>query len=101
VQGERIGPNLRQMRRMAGLSQAELGQLAGGIGQDTVSGIELGKHEPHASTLRKIAKALTDRGDLGRVRVVDFYTGWNPESEWGKAEAPQESEASTLVLNNS
>src|SRR5918993_3284901 len=56
---------LKQLRRRRGLSQKDLAE-ASGVGQDTISGIESGRHEPRPSTLRKIAEAL-------EVEVVDFF----------------------------
>jgi len=53
------------MRREKGLSQQELADLAG-VGQDSISAIETGKHEPHPRTLRKLANAL-------KVEVADFF----------------------------
>jgi len=53
------------MRREKGLSQQELADLAG-VGQDSISAIETGKHEPHPRTLRKLAEALD-------VEVADFF----------------------------
>jgi transcriptional regulator with XRE-family HTH domain len=57
--------SVRRMRREKGLSQQELADLAG-IGQDSISAIETGRHEPHPRTLRKLANALG-------VEVVDFF----------------------------
>lgn len=57
--------SVRRMRREKGLSQQELADLAG-VGQDSISAIETGKHEPHPRTLRKLAKALD-------VEVADFF----------------------------
>ncbi len=56
---------MRHMRREKGLSQQELADLAG-VGQDSISAIETGKHEPHPRTLRKLAEALD-------VEVADFF----------------------------
>jgi transcriptional regulator with XRE-family HTH domain len=65
------------MRREKGLSQQELADLAG-VGQDSISAIETGKHEPHPRTLRKLAKALN-------IEVADFF---REPALAGKAEAP-------------
>lgn len=54
---EGVGATLRHYRKLAGLTQTEL-ERASGVAQDTISQIELGKREPHASTLRKLAEAL-------------------------------------------
>jgi transcriptional regulator with XRE-family HTH domain len=48
---------LREIRRQKGWSQKDLADESG-VGQDTISGIESGRHEPRPSTLRKLAKAL-------------------------------------------
>jgi transcriptional regulator with XRE-family HTH domain len=56
---------LRNLRRSKGLSQKDLA-VASGVGQDTISGIESGRHEPRPSTLRKLANALD-------VEVADFF----------------------------
>ena len=57
--------SVRRMRREKGLSQQELADLAG-VGQDSISAIETGRHEPHPRTLRKLANALG-------VEVADFF----------------------------
>ena len=56
---------LRRRRRRKGLSQKDLAN-ASGVGQDTISGIESGRHEPRPSTLRKLADALN-------VEVADLF----------------------------
>lgn len=48
---------LRELRRRKGWNQRELAKHAG-VGQDTISGIEAGRHEPRPSTLKKLADAL-------------------------------------------
>lgn len=45
---------LKELRRRKGWSQKDLAQKSG-VGQDTISGIESGRHEPRPSTLRKLA----------------------------------------------
>jgi len=67
---------LREFRRQKGWSQKDLAD-ASGVGQDTISGIEKGRHEPRPSTLRKLAEALD-------VEVADFFR----EPALPKAEAP-------------
>lgn len=62
---------IREIRRRKGWSQADLARESG-IGQDTISGIETGRHNPRPSTLRKIAQAFD-------VEVEDLFP---------KAEAP-------------
>ncbi len=56
---------LKEIRRQKGLSQKDLADESG-VGQDTISGIESGRHEPRPSTLRKLAAALD-------VEVADFF----------------------------
>lgn len=70
--------SVRRIRRERGLSQQELADKAG-IGQDSISAIETGKHEPHPRTLRKLANALG-------VEVADFF---REPALAGKAEAPE------------
>ena len=67
---------LRELRRRKGLSQKDLADDSG-VGQDTISGIECGRHEPRPSTLRKLAEALGGE-------VADFFR----EAETPKALAP-------------
>jgi transcriptional regulator with XRE-family HTH domain len=68
---------LKEFRRQKGLSQKDLADISG-VGQDTISGIESGRHEPRPSTLRKLAEALD-------VEVADFFRA---PAVSGKAEAP-------------
>jgi transcriptional regulator with XRE-family HTH domain len=69
---------LREFRRRRGWSQKDLADESG-VGQDTISGIESGRHEPRPSTLRKLADALD-------VEVADFFR----EPALPLAEAPRE-----------
>lgn len=68
---------LREFRRRRGWSQKDLANESG-VGQDTISSIETGTHEPRPSTLRKLAEALD-------VEVADFFR----EPALPKAEAPK------------
>ncbi len=68
---------LREFRRRRGWSQKDLADESK-VGQDTISGIESGRHEPRPSTLRKLAEALD-------VEVADFFK----ELALPKAEAPE------------
>jgi transcriptional regulator with XRE-family HTH domain len=56
---------VKEIRRRKGWSQKDLAEESG-VGQDTISGIESGRHEPRPSTLRKLADALN-------VQVADFF----------------------------
>jgi transcriptional regulator with XRE-family HTH domain len=56
---------LREHRRQRGWSQEDLSKAAG-VGQDTISTIESGRHEPRPSTLRKLARAFN-------VEVADLF----------------------------
>ena len=68
---------LKELRRRKGLSQKDLAEVSG-IGQDTISGIESGRHEARPSTLRKLAEALD-------VEVADFFPkSPAPQSRGGK-----------------
>jgi transcriptional regulator with XRE-family HTH domain len=71
---------LKEMRLRKGWSQQDLANRSG-VGQDTISGIELGRHEPRPSTLRKLAGALD-------VEVADFF---REEAGDPKAPAPPSS----------
>lgn len=55
---------VKRLRLEKGWSQKDLADKSG-VGQDTISGVESGKHEPRPSTLRKLAEALdTEVSDL-------------------------------------
>ena len=69
---------VKEIRRRKGWSQKDLAEESG-VGQDTISGIESGRHEPRPSTLRKLADALD-------VEVADFFR----EPAVPLAEAPRE-----------
>ncbi len=58
---------IKELRRRKGWSQKDLSR-ASGVGSDTISGIESGRHEPRPSTLRKLATALG-------VEVADLVSG--------------------------
>ncbi len=80
---------VRELRRRKGWSQQELAD-ASGVGQDTISSLELGRHEPRPSTLRKIAGALG-------VEVADLFGGADtpkavapPSREWALAASDKE-----------
>ena len=51
------GSKLKQARAAAGLTQKELGTIAG-VQRETVNHAEMGRHLPGAETLGKIARAL-------------------------------------------
>jgi len=68
---------VKEIRRRKGWSQKDLAEESG-VGQDTISGIESGRHEPRPSTLRKLADALD-------VEVADFFR----EPAVPLAEAPE------------
>ena len=67
---------LRELRRRKGWIQKDLAQKSG-VGQDTISGIESGRHEPRPSTLRKLAVVFD-------TEVEDFFR----EPEASKVPAP-------------
>ena len=52
-----IGERIKAARKMRGMTQAELGELAG-IAEPTIRRYELGKLNPKFETLAKIAEAL-------------------------------------------
>jgi len=53
-----IGDRLKTLRVRRALTQQELADRAG-VGKNTVNRIERNAGEPHMSTLRKLAKALS------------------------------------------
>ena len=53
-----IGDRLKTLRIRRALTQQELAEKAG-ISKTALNRIELNKAEPHMSTLRKLAQALT------------------------------------------
>lgn len=56
--GVYIGDRLKTLRIRRALTQQELAEKAG-ISKTALNRIELNKAEPHMSTLRKLAQALT------------------------------------------
>jgi DNA-binding XRE family transcriptional regulator len=50
-------PGLRQVRQTSGLTQRELGELAG-VGKSTVFELEVGRRGAYPRTVRRLAKAL-------------------------------------------
>lgn len=70
---------LRKLRRARGLTQQELGKLAG-LTQHTVSELENGKQQPHPSTIRKLATAL----EVSALRLTEgpelFSLEWATEA---------------------
>lgn len=56
---------VKELRRRRGWSQKDLARESG-VGQDTISGLESGRHEARPSTLRKIAGAFG-------VEVTDLF----------------------------
>jgi transcriptional regulator with XRE-family HTH domain len=57
-------PGLRQARQRSGLTQRELGELAG-IGKGTIWELEVGRRGAYPRTVRRLAKALeTEVADL-------------------------------------
>jgi transcriptional regulator with XRE-family HTH domain len=75
---------VKEIRRRKGWSQKDLAEESG-VGQDTISGIESGRHEPRPSTLRKLADALD-------VEVADFFR----EPAVPLAEAPKAGRLSAI-----
>jgi len=76
---------VKEIRRRKGWSQKDLAEESG-VGQDTISGIESGRHEPRPSTLRKLADALD-------VEVADFFR----EPAVPLVEAPREAGRLTAI----
>jgi transcriptional regulator with XRE-family HTH domain len=55
--GDPLARRLRRLRRTRGLTQARLAARAG-VSLGYVARLEIGRHDPKASTLRKLARAL-------------------------------------------
>jgi transcriptional regulator with XRE-family HTH domain len=53
----RLSKRLKQLRAKRGLTQAVLAQRAG-VTLSYIGRLEIGRHDPQLSTLRKLAKAL-------------------------------------------
>lgn len=64
---------VKKLRLKKGWSQKDLSERSG-VGQDTISGVESGKHEPRPSTLRKLASALG-------VEVAEFFAETRNDEE--------------------
>jgi transcriptional regulator with XRE-family HTH domain len=56
-QDKQTGLRMRQFRRNAGLTQAQLAEKTG-IHVNTIARLERGKHTPSHPTLRKLAEVL-------------------------------------------
>jgi transcriptional regulator with XRE-family HTH domain len=54
---ERFAVRLKKIRESRGLTQEALAQRAG-ISRAYLARLEMGRHDPHLSRLRKLAKAL-------------------------------------------
>lgn len=54
---QKLGKNIRKLRKGAGLSQEKLGEITG-LNQTYISDIELGKRNPSIRNIEKVAKAL-------------------------------------------
>jgi transcriptional regulator with XRE-family HTH domain len=54
---ERLGQNIRELRKERKMSQTELAQRAG-VALMTISRLERGEHDPHVRTLSQIARGL-------------------------------------------
>ena len=54
---ERVGRNVRRVRRRKGLTRARLAKVSG-YAQQYVSGLEQGRRNPTITTIYRIARAL-------------------------------------------
>ncbi|HUD06211.1 MAG TPA: helix-turn-helix transcriptional regulator [Candidatus Saccharimonadales bacterium] len=64
---QRLGTNVQQYRKQAGLTQVQLGS-ATGLDRGYISGVERAARNPSIKTLEKIAKVL-------KVKVSDLTVG--------------------------
>jgi transcriptional regulator with XRE-family HTH domain len=67
------GAQIKAARALAGLTQAQLAELAG-LTDVTVTQIESGQRDPHVSTLYKILEALQGRDVVFTARGVELRT---------------------------
>ncbi|BCV20346.1 helix-turn-helix domain-containing protein [Moorella sp. Hama-1] len=63
-----VGKRIKQLREAAGLSMNQLARLAG-VGQSTLSYIEMGQKNPTVDTLLLICKGLG-------VTPIEFFDGY-------------------------
>lgn len=56
-EAQRMAMRLKRMRKAAGLSQEGLARKAG-LSLGYIARLEIGRHDPTVSTVRKLAKAL-------------------------------------------
>jgi transcriptional regulator with XRE-family HTH domain len=68
-----VSEHLREWRFRNVLNQTDLTELSG-VGQDTISVLELGKHKPHIKTLRKLAAPH-------EITLSELVDGPKPEEE--------------------
>lgn len=68
-----VGGNVKRLRIVAGLSQAELAERMG-VDRAYVSGLELGQRNPTIVTLWHVAQALGVK--LGRFFEDEKMPGW-------------------------
>jgi len=61
---ERFAMKLKKLRESRGFTQEELAKKVG-ISRAYLARLEMGRHDPHLSRLRKLAKAL-------KVKVTDL-----------------------------
>ena len=57
MEGPRLGARLRQLRKAAGLTQAELARRTG-IHRPNIARVEAGRHTPSLETLARLASAI-------------------------------------------
>ena len=79
METKQLGKIIRYHRKVAGLSQIQLAELAG-IGKTSVFDIEKGKESVQLNTLFSIMKALNISMELKSLLMAKFYENENSES---------------------
>ena len=75
-------PNLKELRELAGVTQAELAALSG-LRQATISAIEKGRSQPRAGTLRQLAVALKTDVEVVQLAAVESRPVLDPKGQLG------------------
>jgi transcriptional regulator with XRE-family HTH domain len=89
-----VGVYLRGLREQAELTQEQAAALVGMAGK-TIERWEAGKHEPHATTLKRYVKALGGSAN----RVVELLIGKGEEGQPEFLPTPEELELLSQFKN--
>ena len=74
------GPEFRRARQQLGITQVELARMVG-LAASTIASFEKGRYQPHARTLRALARSLDFAPNhhtlAEQARGIQFRQGWN------------------------